>query len=78
MLQLTENRQARHAQIAKKFRNEYPPFCSAPAALVAERIVAVNTSTAAQIGVLRASMLPWCQRYQPAVSAISLTRAGKR
>ena len=70
MLQLTENKQARHAQIAKKFRNGYPPFCSVSAALVAARTVAVNTSTAAQIGVLRASMLPWCQRYQPAVSDI--------
>jgi hypothetical protein len=78
MLQLTENKRARHAQIAKKFRNGYPPFCSVSAALVAARTFAVNTSTAAQIGVLRPSMLPWCQRYQPAVSAISLTRAGKR
>jgi len=78
MLQLTENKRARHAQIAKKFRNGYAPFCSISAALVAARVDAVHTSTAGQIGVLRASMLPWCQRYQPAVSAISLTRAGKR
>ena len=78
MLQIAENKRARHAQIAKKFRNGYPPFCPVSAPLVAARIFAVNTSTAARIGVLRASMLPWCQRYQPAVSAISLTRAGKR
>jgi hypothetical protein len=78
MLQLSENKRARHAQIAKKFRNECPPICSVSAALAAARIFAVHTSTAAQIGVLPASMLPWCQRYQPAVSAISLTRAGKR
>jgi hypothetical protein len=78
MLQLAENKRARHAQIAKKFRNGYPPFCSVSAALAAARVDVVHTLNAAQIGVLRASMLPWCQRYQPAVSAISLTRAGKR
>jgi len=78
MLQLTENKRARHTQIAKKSQNGYAPFCSVSGTLAAARIDAVNTSTAAQIGVLPASMLPCCQRYQPAVSAISLTRAGKR
>jgi hypothetical protein len=52
-------------------------FVPFPAALVAARIVAVNTSTAAQIGVLRASMLPCCQHYQPAISGIACARVGR-
>ncbi len=78
MLRLTENKPARHGQIAKKFRNGYAPFCPVSAALVAARIVAVNTSTAVPIGVLPASMLPCCRRYHPATADIPGPRAGKR
>jgi hypothetical protein len=37
-----------------------------------------ETSPTPPIGVLRASMLPCCQRYQRAISGVDCTRAGKR
>jgi hypothetical protein len=74
MLQLAENKRERQAQIAKKFKNGLPLFRSFLAAPLATRAPAVNTSAAPQIGVLRASMLPCCQRYQPAISGIACTR----
>jgi hypothetical protein len=78
MLQLAENKRARHAQIAKKSKNGLPLFRSFLAAPIPARTPAVNTSAAPQIGVLSASMLPCCQRYQPAISSVSGARAGKR
>jgi hypothetical protein len=77
MLQLTENKRTRHTQIAKKFKNGLPLFRSFLAAPMAARTPEVNTSASPQIGVLRASMLPWCQRYQPAISGIACTRVGR-
>jgi hypothetical protein len=74
MLQLAENKRARHAQIAKKFKNGLPLFRSFLAASASARTPAVNTSAAPQIGVLRPSMLPCCQRYQHAISGIACTR----
>jgi hypothetical protein len=77
MLQLAENKRARHAQIAKKFKNGLRLFRSFLAAPIAARTPAVNTSVSPQIGVLRAPMLPCCQRYQPAISGIACTRVGR-
>jgi hypothetical protein len=77
MLQLTENKRARQAQIAKKFKNGLPLFRSFLAAPIAARTPAVNTSVSPQIGVLRAPMLPCCQRYQPAISGIACARVGR-
>jgi hypothetical protein len=77
MLQLTENKRTRHTQIAKKFKNGLPLFRSYFAAPTAARTSSVNTSAAPQIGVLCASMLPCCQRYQPAISGIACTRVGR-
>jgi hypothetical protein len=77
MLQLAENKRERHAQIAKNFKNGLPlfrPFLAVPAAA---RTSALNTSAAPQIGVLRASMLPCCQHYQPAISGIACARVGR-
>jgi hypothetical protein len=71
MLQLTENTRPRQPQIAKKSKNELPLFGSFLAAPTAARTPAVNTSAAPPIGVLRASMLPCCQRYQRAISGIA-------
>jgi hypothetical protein len=78
MLQLAENKRERHAQIAKKSKNGFPPSCPFPASPAVPRTAAVNTSTAAQIGVLCASMLPCCQRYQRAMLGIDCARVGKR
>jgi hypothetical protein len=77
MLQLTENKRARHTQIAKKFKNGLPLFRSFLAAPMAARTPAMNTSAAPQIGVLRPPMLPCCQRYQPAISGIACSRVGR-
>jgi hypothetical protein len=77
MLQLTENKRVQHTQIAKKFKNGLPLFRSFLAAPIAARTPAVNTSAAPQIGVLRASMLPCCQHYQPARSGIACARVGR-
>jgi hypothetical protein len=77
MLQLAENKRARQAQIAKKFKNGLPLFRSLLAAPIAARKPAVNTLAAPQVGVLRASMLPCWQRYQPAISGIACTRVGR-
>ena len=77
MLQLAENKRARHTQIAKKIKNGLPLFRSFLAATTAARPLAVNTSAAPQIGVFRASMLPCCLRYQPAISGIACARVGR-
>jgi hypothetical protein len=77
MLQLAENKRARHAQIAKKFKNGLPLFRSLLAAPTAARTPAVNTLAAPQIGVLCASMLPCCLRYRHAISGIACTRVGR-
>jgi hypothetical protein len=74
MLQLAENKRERQAQIAKKFKNGLPLFRSFLAAQTAARTPELNTSAAPQIGVLCASMLPCCQRYQPAISGIACAR----
>jgi hypothetical protein len=74
MPQLAENKRARQAQIAKKFKNGLPLFRSFLAAPTAARTPELNTSAAPQIGVLCASMLPCCQRYQPAISGIACAR----
>jgi hypothetical protein len=77
MLQLAENKRDRQAQIAKKFKNGLPLFHSFLAAPTAARTLAVNTLAAPQIGVLRASMLPCCLRYQPAIPGIACARVGR-
>jgi hypothetical protein len=77
MLQLAENKRGRHAQIAKKFKNGLSLSRSFFAAQTAARTPAVNTSAAPQIGVLRPSMLPCCQLYQPAISGIACSRVGR-
>ena len=77
MLELTENKRARHTQIAKKIKNGLPLFRSFLAATTAARTPGVNTSAAPQIGVLHASMLPCCLRYQPAISGIACARMGR-
>ena len=77
MLQLAENKRERHAQIAKKFKNGLRLFRSFLAAPIAARTPVVNTSVSPQIGVLRAPMLPCCQRYQPAITGIACTRVGR-
>jgi hypothetical protein len=92
MLQLTENKEGQHAQIAKKSRNavfasaslledgfqHFSPFLLPLRGHQDHPTVAVSTRRAPRIGVLRPSMLPCCQRYQPAISGVSGTRAAKR
>jgi hypothetical protein len=77
MLQLVENKEARQAQIAKKFKNGLPLSRSLLATPIAPRTPELNTSATPQIGVLRPPMLPCCQRYQPAISGIACTRVGR-
>jgi hypothetical protein len=68
MLQLAENKRAHHTQIAKKSKNGLALFRPSSAPPAVARMAVANTSTAAKLGVLPASMLPCCQRYHSAVS----------
>jgi hypothetical protein len=83
MLQLSENKRRRQAQIAKKFKNAgYGSDSFLEDAFLALSLIDLSRETrrglAAEhtrplppIGVFRPPVLPWTHHHQPAISAIS-------
>jgi hypothetical protein len=80
MLQLSENKRRRPAQIAKKFKNAEMRFCyffSSSAAAKRHAVLRLNTPPPPRIGVFRPPVLPWIHHHQPAISAISAQAWGR-
>jgi len=91
MLQLSENKRRRQAQIAKKFKNagyasasfledaflRFSHFFSSPSAARRDAVLPPSTAHLPPIGVFRPPVLPWTHHHQPAISAIFLQAWGR-
>jgi len=85
MLQLSENKRRRQAQIAKKFKNalyasasfledaflHLSHFFSSPSVAKHETVFPLNTQPRPRIGIFGPPVLPLTHHHQPAISAIS-------
>jgi hypothetical protein len=81
MLQLSENKRRRPAQIAKKFKNAFLRFWrsfSSSSAAKRHAVLLLNTTPLPRIGVFPRPVLPWIHHHQPAISAISAQAWGRR
>jgi hypothetical protein len=85
MLQLSENKRRRQAQIAKKLKNagyasagfledaflHFSHFFSSSRAVKHHAVLPLKTLPPPRIGIFRPPVLPWTHHHQPAMSAIS-------
>jgi hypothetical protein len=80
MLQLSENKGRRNAQIAKKFKNgllHFSRLFHLRSNVKGAAVLRLNTPPPPPIGIFRRPVLPWIQRDQPASSNFSAHARGR-